>query len=105
MSTTWRRLYQGRPTTETTLYTAPDNVVVREILVCNTAATAGTVSLALVPAGGTADGTHRIIGGATVAANDTLVFDVVQPLAIGDFLSAIVSATTMVVTISGIGGL
>jgi hypothetical protein len=61
-------------TSEAALYTvAGREFELSHGTVCNTTASALTVYLSLVPAGGTpGDGTHRVIAGYSLAANDTL---------------------------------
>ena len=62
-------------TSEVAVYTAAANVHAVEVAhgtLCNTTASAVTVYLSLVKAGGTVgDGTHRVISGYSLAANDT----------------------------------
>jgi hypothetical protein len=101
---TLARFYQGSPLTETTLYTAAGGktVLVKQIVIANTAASAATYSISIVASGGTAGATNRIIGGAVIAANDTATLDAFQVLGQGDFLSGIVSASTVVITASGV---
>jgi hypothetical protein len=73
-----RQMYQGQPTTtNSTLYTAPTNnanvtspsatAYVKEIIICNTTATAASISI-YVGGGGI---TNRIISEISVAGNDT----------------------------------
>jgi hypothetical protein len=94
-------------TTETTVYTVPANKAVKlaQGSLCNVTATPVTVSLALVPSGGTADGTHRVIAGYTLAANDTLPLgDYLggHMLGSGDFISVLAGTANAVdVIISG----
>lgn len=106
MAGSFKKLYQGNPTTETPMYTAPASTktLVRQIVVCNTTGSNHTVSIGLVPAGQTADGTHRVLSGKSVPANDTLVLDIFQVLHAADFISGLVSDAGMTVTISGVEG-
>jgi hypothetical protein len=62
-------------TSDAAIYTVPasTSVKVAQASLCNTTASAVTVYLSLVQTGGTVgDGTHRVISGYTLAANDTL---------------------------------
>lgn len=94
-------------TTETTVYTVPANKAVKlaQGSLCNTTGAPVTVSLSLIPSGGTADGTHRVIAGYTLAANDTLPLgDYLggHMLGSGDFISVFAgTANAVVVVISG----
>jgi hypothetical protein len=94
-------------TTETTVYTVPANKAVKlaQGSLCNTGGTTVTVSLSLVPSGGTADGTHRVISGYLLAPGDTLPLgDYLggHMLGQGDFISVIAgTANAVSVVISG----
>lgn len=62
-------------TSDAAVYTVPasTSVKVAQASLCNTTGTAVTVYLSLVQTGGTVgDGTHRVISGYSLAANDTL---------------------------------
>jgi hypothetical protein len=62
-------------TSDAAVYTVPaaTSVKVAQATLCNTTGSAVTVNLSLVQTGGTlGDGTHRVIAGYTLAANDTL---------------------------------
>lgn len=99
------KLYQGQPTTsEATLYTvaALTNVKLQSIIVCNTTATAATLSLSVVTAAGTAGVTNRILAAFSVAANDTVTIDVPVEMGAADFLSGLQgTASALTLTISG----
>lgn len=94
-------------TSATTVYTVPANQAVKlsQGTVCNVSAAPVTVSLSLVPSGGTADGTHRVISGYSLAAGDTLPLGdylAGHMLGPGDFISVTASAATAIdVIISG----
>lgn len=94
-------------TTETTLYTVPANKAVKlaQGSMCNTSAGVVTVGIAIIPAGGTADGTHKVISGFKMDPNDTLSLGEYlggHMLGPGDFISAIASIANVVdVVISG----
>ena len=66
---------QQLATAEAALYTvaAATTVKVAQGSLCNTTASPVTVYLSIVKAGGTmGDGTHRVVSGYSIAANDTL---------------------------------
>ncbi|MCL8207180.1 MAG: hypothetical protein K6V97_03780 [Actinomycetia bacterium] len=80
----YRQLYQGQPgTSAATLYTAPASdanvpspyatAILNEIVLCNTTSSAATITLYVVPSGGTAGAATAIISGFSVAAKDTVV--------------------------------
>lgn len=98
-------LYQGQPgTTSATLYTVPaaTSVKLASIVVVNTTGAPATVTLEVVPSGGTAGATHRIVSGLSVAANATTVIDSAVYLSAGDFLAGLQgTAAALTVTISG----
>lgn len=93
--------------TETTVYTVPANTYVKVShgVLTNVSAAAVTVSVALVPSGGTADGTHRIVYQYSLAAGDSLsLADYLAGamLGPGDFISVLASAASAVdVVITG----
>lgn len=94
-------------TTETTLYTCPTaqatTTIIKQIVVCNTGASAITLNLSLVPSGGaTPSSGNRLFSSLSVAANETVFLDVSQVMTSGDFISAYSSAANVVVTISGV---
>ena len=82
-------------TTSTTLYTVPASTtaVVTNILVANTAATAGTFTLLLDDV--------SIATTVPVAANDTTVIELKQVLATAKTIKGLASATTINFHISG----
>lgn len=65
---------QVTSTTETAVYTVAANqsVTIKSGVLCNVTGSPVTVSLSLVNSGGTADGTHRVISGYSLAAGDSL---------------------------------
>jgi hypothetical protein len=69
-------LYSGQlsTTSATSVYTVPANSTTKVTTgtLCNTTTSAVTVTVSLLKSGDTADGTHRIISGYSLAANDTL---------------------------------
>lgn len=94
-------------TTATTVYTVPANKAVKlsQGTLCNVTGSAVTVSLSLIPSGGTADGTHRVIDSYSLAAHDTLpLADYLagHMLGPGDFISVTAGTANAVdVVISG----
>jgi hypothetical protein len=76
-------------TTNTTLYTSTSVVsVIKEILVNNTTANSATVTVNLVPSGGSASGTNEVLSAITIAGNSTLTFKCSQVLELNDFIVA-----------------
>jgi len=98
MATLSKALFRGAATTTvgTTLYTVPSatTTVVTDIVVTNTAGTAGTFTLALA---GTSLATT-----VAVAANDSTVIPLKQVLATTDTITGGASAVTINFHISGI---
>lgn len=98
MPVTARALFRGAATTttSTTLYTVPSNTsaVVTNIVVTNTASSAGTftISLADVPFAVTT----------AVGANDSTVLDIKQVLSAAQTIKGGASATTISFHISGV---
>jgi hypothetical protein len=109
-----QRLYQGQPgTTEATLYTAPANTtnnpspgataILKAMLVCNTTAAAATLTLYVVPSGGTAGAANEIFDALSIAAGQTQSIDLEQYLEAGDFLAGLQgTASALTVTLSGV---
>ncbi len=108
------RIYQGQPgTAEGTIYTSPayaggslytagSTTIVKRVVICNTTATAATLTMYLVPSGGTAGVTNMILNALSVAASTTQILDLEQEMNPGDFLAALQSvAGALTVTISG----
>jgi hypothetical protein len=67
-------LFSGLLTTTnaTGVFIAASTTTIAHGTLCNTTGSPVTVSIALVPAGGFVDGTHNVVSGYTLAANDTL---------------------------------
>lgn len=101
-----KRLYVGQPaTTSATLYTVPasTSAIVKNIIITNTTGTAATLTLSIVPSGGTAGATNRIITGLSVSGNDTAVFDISAVMATGDFIAGLQGTSgSLTVNISGV---
>lgn len=89
-------------TSETTLYTCPANTSAKimNASLCNTTSSPVTVSLSLVKSGGTVgDGTHRIVSGFSLPANDTLALNDLlggHVLGPGDKIAAVAGTATAV---------
>jgi hypothetical protein len=98
MATTTKALFRGAATTSvgTTLYTVPASTtaVVSNIVVTNTAGSAGTFTLAL---NGTAMATT-----VAIPANSIATFDIKQVLATTNTITGGASATTINFHISGV---
>lgn len=94
-------------TSATTVYTVPALTTVKlsQGSLCNTSGSAVNVSLSLVPSGGTADTTHRVVSVFSLPAGDTLSLrDYIAGHFMGpaDFISVTCSASGAVdVVISG----
>ena len=92
-------------TSYVTQYAAPSatTTIVKQLIISNPTGTAATVNVSIVPSGGSASTSNNILGGLTVSANSTLVFDLSQVLATGDFISALASAgSTLNIVVSGV---
>lgn len=65
---------QVTATTETALYTVASgqSITIKSGVLCNVSGSAVTVSLSVVQSGSSADGTHRVIAGYSLAAGDSL---------------------------------
>ena len=89
----------------TTLYTASSpvtNSVIKQLLVANYSASSATVSVYLVPSGGSASNSNVILPSVAIAANSTITLDITQVMNQGDFIVASASAGTAInITISG----
>jgi len=95
---TSKTLFRGAATTSvgTTLYTVPSSTtaVVTNIIITNTAGTAGTFTLGLA-------GTN-LATTVSVAANDSKVLDIKQPLTATQTITGGASATSINFHISGV---
>jgi len=97
MATVSKALFRGAAAvTSTTLYTVPSSTtaVVTNIVVTNTASSAGTFTLNL---NGTAIATT-----VSVAANDSVIIDLKQVIATTQTITGLASATTINFHISGV---
>lgn len=91
----------------TTVYTVPASKAAKiaKLILSNTSGAAVTVSVALVPSGGTIDGTHRVISGYALAAGDSTVVSELEGVWMGDgdLLAVVTSAGSAVdVMLSGL---
>lgn len=97
-------LYSGQPasTGETTVYTVPASTTIKLAsgTLCNTSTSAAvTVHVSVIPSGGTADTTHRIISSYSLAFGDSLSLkDYVEGVMMGpgDFISVNVATGSLV---------
>ena len=97
MATTTKTMARGAAaTTSTTLYTVPalTTAVVTNIVVTNSAATAGTFTITL-------DGVD-LFKTTAIAANSTAMFDLKQVLTTTKIIAGFASATTVNFHISGV---
>jgi hypothetical protein len=98
MATISKALFRGAATTTTTttLYTVPSatTAVVTDIVVTNTAGSAGTFTMSLDDV--------KIAENVTVAANDSTVIQIKQVLAAAKTIKGGASATTINFHISGV---
>ena len=98
MAVTAKTLFRGAATTTTTttLYTVPSSTtaIVTEILAANTASSSGTFTVYL-------NGTI-VANTITVAANDTTIISLKQPLATTQTIQGGASATTINLSIAGV---
>lgn len=93
--------------TETTQYTGPASSAVKiaTASLTNTSGSAVTVSVSVLKTGQTADGTHRVLSGYSLAAGDSTVLNELAGVFLGpgDFISAIAGAATSVtLVVSGV---
>lgn len=69
-------LYSGQlsSTSATTVYTVPasSTAKIATMTVCNTSASAVTITVQILQSGQSADGTHAVISGYSLSPNDTL---------------------------------
>ena len=97
MATTSKALFRGAASTgSTTLYTVPSatTAIVTNIAVTNTASSSATFTIKL-------DGVD-VISGPAIDAKTTVIFDMKQPLSVGDLIEGSASATTVNFHIAGI---
>jgi len=101
MPNTAKKLFRGAATTTltTNLYTVPaaTTTVITSIVVCNTAATSGTFTMAI----GTAGSETSLFDAVTIAADTTTVIDLKQVLVATEVIDGGASAITISFHISG----
>lgn len=73
--------------------------IVKQILLCNTAASAATVKVAV---GTTATAANRIISDLTLAANETVSFNCSLVMTAAEKLFFTANATTVTITVNGV---
>lgn len=90
-------------TTEAAQYTVPasTSVKVATATICNVTGSAVTVSMSLVPTGGSLDGTHRVLNSYSLPANDTLELSMLKGAMLGpaDFIGGVASTASAVVLV------
>lgn len=92
---------------DTTVYTVPASKAAKlaKLVLTNVTGAAVTVSVSIVPTGGTIDGTHRVVSGYSLAAGDTTTVTEVEGcwLGQGDLIAVTTSAAAAVdVLVSGL---
>ena len=101
-----KKLGQGAITTGagTLVYTVPTGIrtEVFDINIANTAATALTCALHLVPVGGSAATTNTLFPTVSIPANTLVHWSGIQCLNAGDFIQGIGSAAGLTVNVTGI---
>jgi hypothetical protein len=87
----------------TTVYTTPVNTrtYVKDINICNTSGISCTVSVCLVPSGGSAGTGNAIIYNLVLFGSDLYRWQGVQIMNAGDTLQVRASATGATITVSG----
>lgn len=99
-------LYQGQPgTTNSTLYTVPASTTVKvaSIVITNTTSSSATLTLSIVPSGGTAGAANRILAAIAVGGNVTMTLDPISVyMNASDFIAGLQgTSSALTVTISG----
>lgn len=92
-------------TTETTVYTVPGSTsaIVKQFVFANVTGSSATISVSLVPSGGSAGVTNRILEAVPLPANSITVVDLTQVMATGDFISIKQgTASAITTTVSGV---
>lgn len=102
-----KRLAQAAPagTAETTIYTVPGAqlAIVKQIMVANVLPGSITVTVSIVPVGGTAGAGNRIAPSVAIPGKSVLTFDLSEVMATGDFISVSSSAGgAATFTVSGV---
>ena len=106
MADTLKVLGQVAPssTTETTLYTVPEDTVttVSSIVACNRSGGALTFRVAVRPMGATVANEHYIYYGKSVAANDSTIIIIGITLSDSDIISVYASSGDMSFSLFGV---
>jgi hypothetical protein len=87
-----KRFYINQPSTSNaTLYTVTTGAsqIIKNILLNNTTASDATITLNIVPTGGSASTTNRLLSAYTVKANDTVAIDCSIVMNSTDFVSGL----------------
>lgn len=76
---------------DTTVYTVPANKAAKitKLVLCNTSGLSVTVSVSIVPSGGTVDGTHKVVSNYSLTGSDSITVTEVEGmfLGAGDYVS------------------
>jgi len=86
-----------------TVYTVPSlaRAIVKTIDICNTNSSNVTVTVYLVPSGGSANNATTLIPGPIVVANGMFQWSGAQVLSEGDTIRAVASTTGVTINVSG----
>lgn len=89
--------------TLTTIRTTPAGVrdLIKTMDIANNNGAAVTVSVYLVPSGGTADASNRLVPGVSIAANSVFQWSGTQIMEAGGTIQATASTTDVTLTASG----
>lgn len=81
---------------DSTIYTVAANKAAKisTLSLCNVSASPVVVSVALIPSGGSIDGTHRVVSGYTLQPGDTLPVEYLEGAWLGDGDKIVVSSGT-----------
>lgn len=99
------RLFQAAiVAAQTTQYTTPAarQDVIKDMEICNTTAGALTVTVNVVPSGGSASTANQILPAVSIPANQTLHWTGTIVMNAGDFISTAASSTGITMTVSGL---
>lgn len=90
-------------TTLSTFYTVPasSTLLVKDFDICNTTAATITITMYLVPSGGTAGSSNMIVPAYSLPANAMMQWAGTQVLNAGDFIQIVASAVGSTINISG----
>lgn len=96
--------YQGQPgTSNATLYTVPvsTNVKITSIVMVNTTSSPATVTLNVVPSGGSASASNQVVPAMSVSGNSVSTFDSPVFMAASDFIAGLQgTASAITVTVN-----